>query len=63
VGANDHCADFPGGLLAQVRTLQRTKTHLFPNTGLAAVIEQFLAVGSSWSASRCAALIAEFLHP
>ena len=22
---------FPGGLLAQVRTLQRTKTHLFPN--------------------------------
>jgi NTE family protein len=33
---------FPGGLLAQVRTLQQTKTHLFPNTGLAAVIEQFL---------------------
>ena len=41
---------FPGGLLAQVRTLQQTKTHLFPNTGLAAVIEQFLATGSSWSA-------------
>jgi NTE family protein len=33
---------FPGGLLAQARTLQHTKTHLFPNTGLAAVIEQFL---------------------
>ena len=33
---------FPGGLLAQVRTLQQTKTHLFPSTGLAAVIEQFL---------------------
>ncbi len=33
---------FPGGLLAQVRTLQQTKTHLFPSNGLAAVIEQFL---------------------
>jgi NTE family protein len=33
---------FPGGLLAQARTLQHSKTHLFPNTGLAAVIEQFL---------------------
>src|SRR5208283_1508718 len=28
---------FPGGLLAQARTLQRTRTHLFPSTGLAAV--------------------------
>ena len=54
---------FPGGLLAQVRTLQRTKTHLFPTTGLPAVIEQFLATGSSWNTSRCAALIAEFLRP
>ena len=33
---------FPGGLLAQVRTLQHTKTHLFPSTGLAAVIGDFL---------------------
>ena len=33
---------FPGGVLAQARTLQQTKTHLFPNTGLAAVIEQFI---------------------
>jgi NTE family protein len=33
---------FPGGLLAQARTLQHTKTHLFPNTGLAAVIADFL---------------------
>jgi NTE family protein len=33
---------FPGGVLAQARTLQQTKTHVFPNTGLAAVIEQFL---------------------
>jgi NTE family protein len=33
---------FPGGVLAQARTLQHSRTHLFPNTGLAAVIEQFL---------------------
>jgi len=33
---------FPGGLLAQVRTLQHTKTHLFPATGLAAVISDFM---------------------
>jgi len=33
---------FPGGLLAQVRTLQHTKTHLFPSTGLAAVITDFM---------------------
>ena len=33
---------FPGGLLAQARTLQRTKTHLFPSTGYAAVITRFL---------------------
>ena len=33
---------FPGGLLAQVRTLQHTKTHLFPSTGLAGVIGDFM---------------------
>lgn len=33
---------FPGGLLAQARTLQRTKTHLFPNSGLASVITDFM---------------------
>ena len=33
---------FPGGLLAQARTLQHAKTHLFPSTGLAAVIGDFL---------------------
>lgn len=33
---------FPGGLLTQARTLQRTKTHLFSSTGLAAVITRFL---------------------
>jgi NTE family protein len=39
---------FPGGLLSQVRTLQRTKTHLFPNTGLAAVIADFLGATSTF---------------
>jgi len=33
---------FPGGLLAQARTLQHTRTHLFPATGLAAVITDFI---------------------
>ena len=33
---------FPGDLLAQARTLQRTKTHLFPSTGYAAVITRIL---------------------
>jgi len=33
---------FPGGLLTQARTLQRSRTHLFPNSGLAAVIAEFL---------------------
>jgi NTE family protein len=33
---------FPGGLLTQARTLQRTKTHLFPNSGLATVIADFI---------------------
>jgi NTE family protein len=33
---------FPGGLLAQARTLQHTRTHLFPSTGLATVIGDFI---------------------
>jgi len=33
---------FPGGLLTQARTLQHTRTHLFPSTGLAAVITDFI---------------------
>jgi len=33
---------FPGGLLAQARTLQHTRTHLFPSTGLASVITDFI---------------------
>ncbi|MCV7397970.1 patatin-like phospholipase family protein [Mycobacterium paraseoulense] len=34
---------FPGGLLAQVLLLQKVNTHLFPNTGLAAVIADFIS--------------------
>jgi NTE family protein len=33
---------FPGGLLAQARTLQRSKNHLFPNTGLAQLVTKLL---------------------
>jgi NTE family protein len=33
---------FPGGLLAQARTLQHTRTHLFQSTGLRTVISDFL---------------------
>jgi len=33
---------FPGGLLAQARTLQHTRTHLFPSSGLSSVITDFL---------------------
>lgn len=34
---------FPGGLFEQVRTLRRNKSHLFPNTGLAGMISDFVA--------------------
>ena len=40
---------FPGGLLAQVRTLQHTKTHLFPSTGLAAVIAEFMGADATFA--------------
>jgi len=40
---------FPGGLLAQARTLRRTQTHLFPNSGLAAVIAGFLGAATSFA--------------
>jgi NTE family protein len=33
---------FPGGLLAQARTLQHTRTHLFPSSGLTTVITDFI---------------------
>jgi NTE family protein len=39
---------FPGGLLAQARTLQRSRTHLFPNTGLAAVIADLLGATTTF---------------
>jgi NTE family protein len=39
---------FPGGLFAQARTLQHSKTHLFPNTGLAAVIAEFLGASTAF---------------
>jgi NTE family protein len=39
---------FPGGLLAQARTLQRTRTHLFPNSSLATVIADFLGTATSF---------------
>ena len=39
---------FPGGLLAQARHLQHTKTHLFPATGLAAVIAEFTGPGATF---------------
>ncbi|TVT30680.1 patatin-like phospholipase family protein, partial [Amycolatopsis rhizosphaerae] len=39
---------FPGGLLSQIRTLQRGKTHLFPNTGLATVIAAHLGATTTF---------------
>jgi NTE family protein len=40
---------FPGNRLTQAQTLRRTRTHLFPNSGLAAVIARFLGAGTSFS--------------
>ena len=40
---------FPGGLLAQARTLRRTRTHLFPSSGLAAVIASVLGAAASFA--------------
>lgn len=42
-------AVFPGGLLAQARVLQRSRTHLFPNSGLAAIIAEFLGAAATFS--------------
>jgi NTE family protein len=39
---------FPGGLLAQARTLQRYKTHVFPNTGLAQIVTDFLGTTATF---------------
>jgi NTE family protein len=40
---------FPGGPLGQLRTLQRGKTHLFPNTGLRSVIAATLPAGITFA--------------
>lgn len=40
---------FPGGLLAQVRTLQQGRTHVFPDTGLRAVLASYLGPDSSFA--------------
>ena len=39
---------FPGGLLTQARHLQHTRTHLFPATGLAAVIADFIGTAATF---------------
>ncbi len=39
---------FPGGLLAQTRLLHRAKTHLFPNSGLAATITDFVGESTTF---------------
>lgn len=36
---------FPGGVLSQVRTLRHSKTNLFPNTGLATIIDEHIGEG------------------
>ena len=40
---------FPGGLLAQARTLQHTRTHLFPSSGLTTVITDFIGADLTFS--------------
>lgn len=40
---------FPGGLLAQARTLQHTRTHLFPSSGLTTVITDFIGADLSFA--------------
>ncbi len=43
---------FPGGLLAQARSLQQTRTHLFPATGLTAVIADFIGTDTTFADLR-----------
>ena len=40
---------FPGGLLALVSILRQTRTHLFPNTGLATMIADFLGPAATFA--------------
>ena len=39
---------FPGGVFSRVRTLAHAKTHLFPSTGLAAIIDEQLGAGATF---------------
>ncbi|RZQ59262.1 patatin-like phospholipase family protein [Amycolatopsis suaedae] len=39
---------FPGGVFSQVRTLRHSKTHLFPNSGLAAIVDDVLGPGATF---------------
>ncbi|GAA3812924.1 MULTISPECIES: patatin-like phospholipase family protein [Amycolatopsis] len=39
---------FPGGVLSQVRTLRHSKTHLFPNIGLATIVDDHLGPGTTF---------------
>ncbi|HXW34932.1 MAG TPA: patatin-like phospholipase family protein [Acidimicrobiales bacterium] len=52
---------FPGGILSQARTLQHSKTHLFPNSGLAKLIDEFLGAGATFEELElpCAAVTTE----
>ncbi len=43
---------FPGGLLAQARTLERSKTHIFPNTGLVQIVTDFLGATTTFDELR-----------
>ncbi|HJQ46462.1 MAG TPA: patatin-like phospholipase family protein [Amycolatopsis sp.] len=40
---------FPGGVFSQVRTLRHAKTHLFPNSGLSAIITEHLGAGTTFA--------------
>jgi NTE family protein len=40
---------FPGGLLSQARTLQRSKNHLFSNTGLAQLVTELLGATTTFA--------------
>ena len=42
-------AVFPGGLLAQARSLQRNRTNLFPSDGLAAVVREYLGADTTFA--------------
>ncbi|MDI5976185.1 patatin-like phospholipase family protein [Amycolatopsis magusensis] len=39
---------FPGGVFSQVRTLRHSRTNLFPNTGLAAIVDEYLGEGTTF---------------